>query len=64
MAKKRTRKSTKIRNAGKFWSSSAVKFLTSKAGRSTTKRIASRLGRTTKAVSRKAEKLGISLATY
>jgi len=51
------------RNAGKFWTSKAVSFLKKKAGRKSTKFIASRLGRTTKAVQRKAETLGISLAS-
>ena len=54
--------STVTRNAGKLFSVKAVGFLVSKAGTLSAKSIAGRLGRTTKAVRRKAEKLGISLS--
>lgn len=50
------------RNAGKLFSEKAVNFLVSNAGVLSAKSIAGRLGRTTKAVRRKAEKLGISLS--
>ena len=54
--------STVTRNAGKLFSVKAVGFLVSNAGTLSAKSIAGRLGRTTKAVRRKAEKLGISLS--
>jgi hypothetical protein len=50
------------RNAGKMFSDKAVNFLVINAGVLSAKSIAGRLGRTTKAVRRKAEKLGISLS--
>ena len=49
-------------NAGKPFSDAAVNFLVSNAGVRSASSIAGTLGRTTKAVRRKAEKLGISLA--
>ena len=55
-------KSTATRNAGKVFSDRAVNFLTNNAGVLSASSIAGRLGRTTKAVRRKAEKLGISLS--
>jgi hypothetical protein len=51
-----------LRNAGKPFSTKAVGFLVSKAGKQPATSIARQLGRTEKAVRRKAEKLGISLA--
>ena len=54
--------STSVRNAGKIFSDRAVNFLVNNAGVLSAKSIAGRLGRTTKAVRRKAEKLGISLS--
>lgn len=53
---------TTTRNAGKPFSDKAVAFLVNNAGNMSAKSIAGRLGRTTKAVRRKAEKLGVSLA--
>lgn len=50
------------RNAGKVFSERAVNFLILNAGTLSASSIAGRLGRTTKAVRRKAEKLGISLS--
>lgn len=50
------------RNAGKVFSEKAVNFLVNNAGVLSASSIAGRLGRTTKAVRRKAEKLGISLS--
>jgi len=61
--KKRTRTTTKTpRNAGKSFSVKATAFLENNAGYLTTKQIASRLGRTSKSIQRKASKLGVSLA--
>ena len=57
---KRSSKTT--RNAGKLFSTKAVGFLMDNAGFLTASSIAGRLGRTTKSVRRKAEKLGVSLA--
>lgn len=54
--------STQVRNAGKVFSSKATNYLLSNAGRLPAKSIAGVLGRTEKAVRRKAERLGISLA--
>jgi len=54
--------STVLRNAGKLFSEKAVNFLVINAGVLSASSIAGRLGRTTKAVRRKAEKLGISLS--
>ena len=51
-----------VRNAGKLFSDRAVNFLVNNAGVLSAKSIAGRLGRTTKSVRRKAEKLGISLS--
>ena len=59
---KRSSKTT--RNSGKLFSTKAVSFLLDSAGIITASSIASRLGRTTKSVRRKAEKLGVSLAVY
>jgi transposase len=53
---------TTTRNAGKVFSDRAVNFLIGNAGLMSAKSIAGRLGRTTKAVRRKAEKLGLSLS--
>jgi hypothetical protein len=50
------------RSAGKQFSERAVSFLVGYAGVRTVKSIANSLGRTPKAIQRKAEKLGISLA--
>ena len=50
------------RNSGKPFSTKAVSFLESNAGHLSASSIAGRLGRTEKAVRRKAEKLGLSLA--
>jgi hypothetical protein len=50
------------RNAGKPFSDRAVGFLESNAGVLSAKSIAGRLGRTVKAVHRKAQKLGLSLS--
>lgn len=54
--------STTTRNAGKLFSDRAVDFLVKNAGVLSAKSIAGRLGRTTKSVRRKAEKLGVSLS--
>lgn len=54
--------STNTRNAGKPFSDKATTYLINNAGVVSAKGIAARLGRTTKAVRRKAEKLGLSLA--
>jgi len=51
-----------VRNAGKSFTTAAVKFIVTNAGDLTTRQIASRLGRTPKSISRKADRLGISLA--
>jgi hypothetical protein len=58
----KTATSASTRNAGKVFSSRAESFLVSNAGTLSARSIAGRLGRTVKAVRRKAEKLGISLA--
>ena len=55
-------KTSTVRNAGKLFSDRAVGFLVINAGVMSAKSIAGRLGRTTKAIRRKAEKLGISLS--
>jgi hypothetical protein len=55
-------KTSTVRNAGKLFSVRAVGFLITNAGVISAKSIAGRLGRTTKAIRRKAEKLGISLS--
>ena len=57
-----TTTNTSTRNAGKVFSTRAVSFLIRNAGTLSTRSIAGRLGRTVKAVRRKAEKLGISLS--
>lgn len=54
--------STSPRNAGKSFGHKSVDFLIANAGVITAKTIAGRLGRTTKAVRRQAEKLGLSLS--
>lgn len=59
---KSTTTSSSARNAGKVFSARAVNFLVENAGVLSAKSIAGRLGRTTKAVRRKAEKLGLSLS--
>lgn len=56
------RSSTVLRNAGKPFSASAVASLRTRAGKSSAQAIAKTLGRTVKAVRRKAEKLGLSLS--
>jgi predicted ArsR family transcriptional regulator len=53
---------TTTRNAGKAFTDRAVNFLIGNAGLMTATAIAGRLGRTTKAVRRKAEKLGVKLS--
>lgn len=53
---------TSPRNAGKVFTAQATNYLVNNAGVLSAKTIAGRLGRTTKAVRRKAEKLGISLS--
>ena len=58
----KTTTSSSTRNAGKAFSDRAVNFLILNAGSLSAKSIAGRLGRTTKAVRRKAEKLGLSLS--
>lgn len=50
-----------VRNAGKLFSDKAVTYIINNAGVLSAKSIAGRLGRTTKSVRRKAEKLGLSL---
>jgi len=50
------------RNAGKLFTTKAVDFIYDNAGYKTANQIASRLGRTTKSIRRKAENLGLSLA--
>lgn len=57
-----TNSSGLTRNAGKVFSNRATLFLIRNAGTMSAKSIAGRLGRTVKAVRRKAEKLGISLS--
>lgn len=52
----------KLHSAGKPFSDKATNFLVSKAGQMSAKSISRILGRTEKAVRRKAEKLGVSLA--
>jgi predicted ArsR family transcriptional regulator len=54
--------SSLTRNSGKIFTDKAVDFLINNAGVLSAKSIAGRLGRTTKAVRRKAEKLGLSLS--
>jgi len=56
------RNSKTTRNSGKLFSTKATAFLLDNAGVLAASSIAGRLGRTTKSVRRKAEKLGISLA--
>lgn len=51
------------RSAGKPFSDKAVSYLVKNAGVLSAKSIAGRLGRTEKSIRRKAEKLGLSLAT-
>ena len=51
-----------LRMAGKPFSVAATDYLVNNAGVIPASQIASRLGRTTKAIRRKAEKLGLSLA--
>jgi len=53
---------TTTRNAGKPFSEKAVSFLVKNAGKRSASSIAGQLGRTEKAVRRKAEKLNLSLA--
>ena len=53
---------TTLRNAGKPFTEKAVAFLLKNAGKRSAKSIAGQLGRTEKAIRRKAEKLGLSLA--
>ena len=53
-----------FRNAGKPFSDKATSFLYKNAGLVSTKTIAKRLGRTEKAIRRKAEKLGLSLSLF
>jgi hypothetical protein len=53
--------SNSLVRTGKRFSSKAVGFLAANAGKMSVKSIANRLRRTPKSVSRKAEKLGISL---
>jgi len=60
MAKKTTTKTP--RNAGKYFTPKAVDFIYDNAGSLTAAQIGKRLGRTTKAIRRKAEKLEVSLA--
>lgn len=59
---KTTTTTTNTRNAGKPFSGRATNFLVSNAGSLSARSIAGRLGRTVKAVRRKAEKLGLSLS--
>lgn len=58
----KTTTSASTRNAGKAFSVRATNFLILNAGSMSAKSIAGRLGRTTKAVRRKAEKLGLKLS--
>lgn len=51
-----------LQNAGKPFSEKATNFLVSRAGEMPARSIARILGRTEKAIRRKAEKLGLSLA--
>ncbi len=53
---------TTLKMAGRPFTIAAVNFLVTNAGFITANAIANRLGRTTKAIRRKAEKLNISLA--
>lgn len=57
----KTTTTTVTRNAGKAFSVKALNFLVGNAGILSAGKIAGRLGRTVKAVRRKAEKLGVSL---
>ena len=58
----KTTTNTSTRNAGKTFSDRALNFLIGNAGLMSAKSIAGRLGRTTKSVRRKAEKLGVKLS--
>jgi len=51
-----------VRNAGKPFSNIAVNFIVNNAGLLTTAQIAKRLGRTPKSITRKADRLFVSLA--
>ena len=62
MSKTTTTTSGSTRNAGKVFSDRAVNFLIGNAGSLSARAIAGILGRTTKSVRRKAEKLGLSLS--
>ncbi len=53
---------TTLKMAGRPFTPAALNFLLSNAGVLTATTIAGRLGRTTKAIRRKAEKLNVSLA--
>lgn len=57
----RNRKSTKT---GTPWTTSEVNYISRYAGKKTVSEMAANLGRTSKAVSRKAEKIGISVRIY
>ncbi len=57
-----TTTSRSTRNAGKVFSERATNFLILSAGTLSANAIAGILGRTTKSVRRKAEKLGLSLS--
>jgi hypothetical protein len=58
----KTTNTTSTRSAGKVFSDVALNFILGNAGTMSAKSIANRLGRATKSVRRKAEKLGLSLA--
>ena len=51
-----------LRNAGRPFTGNALSFLVTRAGLVSASSIAKQLGRTEKAVRRKAEKLGLSLS--
>jgi len=53
---------TNTRNAGKLFSDKALNFLIGNAGTRSARSIAGSLGRSVKAVRRKAEKLGLKLS--
>jgi hypothetical protein len=57
-----SRNSSPLRNAGKQFSFNEMNTLLALLGNTTVSKIASRLGRTEKAIRRKAEKLGVSVA--
>jgi hypothetical protein len=64
MAVRKSTSSSKFRNLGKPWTEKQTNLLISSAGIRSVRFIASRVGRTVKAVRRKAESIGVSLAGF